>query len=84
VSLGHDVPIPKISGKIGNAVENSLEESVTVPVKRRHRAYIFQPTYPVWIVDSVNKVEEDLAKDWLRLIIRTDSGNDCVHVDAKS
>ncbi len=83
-SLGHDVPIPKISCKIGKTVEDLLEETITVPMKRRHRANIFQPMYPVWIVDYGNKVEKNLVKDWLRLIIRTDSGNDRVHVDAKT
>ncbi len=53
-------------------------------MKQRHRANIVQPTYPVWIVDYGNEVEKDLTEDWLRLIIGTDSGNDCVHVDAKT
>jgi hypothetical protein len=52
-------------------------------MKQRHQANIFQPTYPVWIVDYDNKVEKDLTKDWRRLIIGTDSGDDHVHVDAK-
>ncbi len=83
-SLGHDVTTPKISGKISEVFEDLPEKTVTVPMKQRHRANIFQPMYPVWIVDYGNKVEKDLAKDWLRLIIGTDSGNDCVHVDAKT
>jgi hypothetical protein len=40
--------------------------------------------YPVWIVDYGDKVEKDLTKDWLRLIIGTDSNDDRVHVDAKT
>jgi hypothetical protein len=40
--------------------------------------------YPVWIVDYGDKVEKDLMEDWLRLIIGTDSGDVCVHVDAKT
>jgi hypothetical protein len=40
-SFRHDVTIPKISGKIGKAVEDLLKETVTVPIKRRHRANIF-------------------------------------------
>ncbi len=39
--------------------------------------------YPVWIVDYGNKVEKKLTEDWLRPIIGTDGGDDCVHVDAK-
>jgi hypothetical protein len=76
--------IPKISGKVGKAVEDLLEEIVTVPVKQRHQANIIQTTYPFWIVDYGNKDEKDLMEDWLRLIIGTDSGDDCVHVDAKT
>ncbi len=53
-------------------------------MKQRHQANIIQPTYPVWIVDYGNEVEKDLTKDWLRLIIGTDSGDDRVHVDAKT
>ncbi len=53
-------------------------------MKQRHWASIFWPTYPFWIVDYGNKVEKDLRKDWLRLIIGTDSGDDRVHVDAKT
>jgi hypothetical protein len=84
VSLRHDVLIPKISCKIGKAVEDLLKETVTVPVKQRYRANIFRPTYPVEIVDNGDKVEKDLAKDWLRLIIRADCGGDCVHVNANA
>jgi hypothetical protein len=40
-SLGHDVPILKISSKIGKAVKDLLKETVTVPVKQRHQANIF-------------------------------------------
>jgi hypothetical protein len=53
-------------------------------MKQRHQANIILPTYPIWIVDYGNEVEEDLMKDWLRLIIGTDSGDDFVHVDAKT
>ncbi len=38
------------------------------------------PSLECWLWE----VEKDLAKDQLRLIIRTDSGNDPVHVDAKA
>ncbi len=62
-SLGHDVSIPKISGKIGKAVEDSLKETVPVPMKQSHRGNIFQQMYPVWIVDYGDKSEKDLAKD---------------------
>jgi hypothetical protein len=57
VSFGHDITIPKISGKVGKVVEDSLEETVTVPMKQRHQANVIQPMYPVWIVDYGNKVE---------------------------
>ncbi len=53
-------------------------------MKQRHRANVIQPTYPVWIVDYGNEVEKDLMEDWLRLIVGTDGGDDCVHVDAKT
>jgi hypothetical protein len=53
-------------------------------MKQRHQAHIIQPTYPVWVVDYGNKVEKDLTEDQLRLIIGTDDGDDCVHVDGKT
>ncbi len=53
-------------------------------MKQGHWANIIQPMYPVWIVDYGNKVEKDLTKDWLRLIIGTDGGDDHIHVDAKT
>jgi hypothetical protein len=84
VSFRHDITIPKISGKIGEAVEDLLMETVTIPIKQRHQANIIRPTYLVWIVDYGKEVEEDLTNNWLRLIIGTDSGDDCVHVDAKT
>jgi hypothetical protein len=80
-SFGHDITSSKISSVVGEAVENSLEETVAVPMKQRHRANIIRPTYPVWIVDYGNKVEKDLAEDWLRPVIGTDGGDDLVHVD---
>ena len=63
---------------------NSLEETAAVPMKQRHQANVIRPTYPVWIVDYGNKVEKNLTEDWLRPIIGTDGGDDCVHVDAKT
>ncbi len=66
------------------AVENLLEETVAVPMKQRHRANVIRPTYPVWIVDYGNKVEKNLMEDWLRPVIGTDGGDDCIHVDAKT
>ncbi len=84
-SFGHDITIPKISGEVGKAVENFLEETVTVPMKQRHQANVIQPMYPVWkIVDYGNKVEKDLMEDWLKFIIGTDGRDDCVHVDSKT
>jgi hypothetical protein len=53
-------------------------------MKQRHQANVIRPAYPVWIVDYGDKVEKDLTKDRLRLIIGADSGDDCVHVDAKT
>ncbi len=53
-------------------------------MKQRHQANIIRPTYPVWIVDYGNEVEKDLMEDWLRPIVGTDGGDDCVHVDAKT
>jgi hypothetical protein len=53
-------------------------------MKQRHQVKVFQPTYLVWIVDYGNKVEKDLTEYWLQLIIGTDSGDGCVHVDAKT
>ncbi len=82
--LTTDITIPKISGKIVKAVEDLLKETVTVPMKQRHQANVIRPMYPVWIIDYGNKVEKDLTEDWLRLIIGTDSSDDCVHVDAKT
>ena len=78
------LPFPKISSKVGKAVENLLEETVAVPMKQRHQANIIRPMYPVWIVDYGNKVEKDLTEDWLRPIIGKDGSDDCVHVDAKT
>ncbi len=40
--------------------------------------------YPGWIVDYGNEVEKNLMEDRLRPVIRTDGGDDCVHVDAKT
>ncbi len=77
------LPFPKISSKVGKAVENLLEETVAVPMKQRHRANIIRPTYPVWIVDYGNKVENNLTEDWLRPVVGTDGSDDCVHVDAR-
>ncbi len=53
-------------------------------MKQRHQAHVIQPMYPVWVVDYGNEVEKDLMEDWLRLIVGTDSSDDCVHVDAKT
>ncbi len=83
-SFGHDITIPIISGKVCKVVEDLLEKTVTVPMKQRQRANVIRAMYPVLIVDYGNKVEKDLAEDWLRLIIGTDSGDDRVHVDAKT
>ena len=52
-------------------------------MKQMHQAKIFQPAYPVWIVDYGNKVEKDLMEDWLRPVVGTDGSDDCVHVDAR-
>ncbi len=40
--------------------------------------------YPIRIIDNTNKIEKNLAKDWLRLITGADWGNDRIHVDAKT
>jgi hypothetical protein len=69
---------------MGEAVENSLEETVAVPMKQRHRANIFKPTYPVWIVDYGNEVEKNSTEDRLRPVIGTYGSDDCVYVDAKT
>jgi hypothetical protein len=53
-------------------------------MKQRHQANVIRPTYPVWIVDYGNEVEKNLTKDWLRSVIGTDDGDDCIHVDAKT
>jgi hypothetical protein len=84
VSFGHDITIPKISGEVGKSVEDSLKETVTVPIKQRHQASTIRPMYPAWIVDYGNKVEKDLTEDQLRLIVGSDGSDDCVHVDAKT
>jgi hypothetical protein len=84
VSFGHDITISKISCKVGEAVDNLIEETVAVPMKQRHQANVIRPTYPVWIVDYGNEVEKDLTEDWLKPVIGTDGGDDCVHVDAKT
>jgi hypothetical protein len=78
------LPFPKISGKVGKAVEDSLKETVTVPMKQRHQANVIQPMYPVRIVDYGDKVEKDSTEDWLRLMFGTDGSDDRVHVDAKT
>jgi hypothetical protein len=39
-SFRHDITIPKISGKVGKAVEDLLKETVTVPMKQRHLANV--------------------------------------------
>ncbi len=57
MSFRHDITIPKISGKVGEAVEDPLKETVTIPMKQRHQAHVIQPTYPVWVVDYGVKVE---------------------------
>ena len=36
-SLGHDIPILKIGGKICEAIENALKEAVAMPMNERHR-----------------------------------------------
>jgi hypothetical protein len=61
-----------------------LKKTVALPMKQRHWANVIGPKYPVWIVDYGNKVEKDLTEDWLRPIVGTDGGDDCVHVDAKT
>ncbi len=53
-------------------------------MKQGHQVNIIRPTYPVWFVDYGNKVEKDLTKDWLRLIIGTGGSDDFIHVDAKT
>ena len=40
--------------------------------------------YPVRIVDYGNKIEKNLMEDWLRPVVGTDGGDDCIHVDAKT
>ncbi len=35
-SFGHDITIPNISGKVGKAVEDLLQETVRVPMKQGH------------------------------------------------
>ena len=40
--------------------------------------------YLVWIVDYGNKFEKNLMEDWLRSVVGTDGGDDCIHVDAKT
>jgi hypothetical protein len=84
VSFGHDVTVSKVSSKARKADENSLEETVAVPMKQRHQANVIRPTYPVWIVDYGNKVEKNSTEDWLRPVVRTDGGDDHIHVDAKT
>jgi hypothetical protein len=83
-SFDHDITISKISSKVSEEVEISLEETVIVPMKQRHQANVIRPTYPIWTVDYGNKVEKNLMKDQLRPVIGTDGGDDCVHVDAKT
>ncbi len=53
----HDIPITKISSKVGETVEDSLEETVTIPVEQRHPAPIFDPKYLIRIIDNGNEVE---------------------------
>jgi hypothetical protein len=53
-------------------------------MKQRHRANVVRPMYQVWIVDYGNKVENNLTEDWLRPVVGTDGGDDCIHVDAKT
>ncbi len=53
-------------------------------MKQRHQANVIRPMHPVWIVDYGNEVEKNLTEDRLRLIVGTDGGDDCIHVDAKT
>jgi hypothetical protein len=59
-----------------------LKMSPPLPMKQRHRANVIRPTYPVWFVDYGNKVEKNWTEDWLRPVVGTDGGDDCIHVDA--
>jgi type II secretory pathway component PulL len=38
--------------------------------------------YPIRIIDNGNKIEKDLAKNWLKHIAGAGCGDDCIHVDA--
>jgi hypothetical protein len=53
-------------------------------MKQRHQANVIRPTYPVRIVDYGNKIEKNLTEDWLKPVIGTDGGDDCVRIDAKT
>jgi hypothetical protein len=78
------LPFPKSVPKSPKQLKNLLEETVAVPIKQRHQVNVIRPMYPVWIVDYGNKVEKFLTEDWLRPIVGTDGGDDCIHVDAKT
>jgi hypothetical protein len=83
-NLGDNVPIPKISSKISKAIEDLLKEAIGIPIKQKHPFNTLLPTYPIGIIDNSNKIEEDLAKDWLWLVTGADCGDDCIYVDAKT
>ncbi len=51
-------------------------------MKQLHFTNTLVPTYPIRFIDNGNKIEKDLAKNWLRVIAGTDCGDDCIHVDA--
>ena len=55
MSLGHDVSVPKVGGKICRAIENALEEALAITMDERHGTDALEPLGPIEIVDKEEK-----------------------------
>ena len=84
MSLGQDVSIIEVGGKVRETIENALEEAVAIPMDKGHRANTLGQLGPIWIVDEGDKMHQNLTKNGLGLVTSANSRNHCVHVDAKT
>jgi hypothetical protein len=80
----YNVSISKICSKISKAIKDSFKKAVGVPMKQLHFTNTLVPTYPIRFIDNGNKIEKDLAKNWLRHVSGADCSDDCIHVDAQT
>jgi hypothetical protein len=77
--------LTKFGGKVGNVIEDFLEERVAMPVYLRHvRVSCVAPTSPLSVVDESDEFHQELMEDGRWAVGGGDDRDNQIYVDTEA